>query len=110
LLVAFVDGDVVSPAQEHQIRHVGGAAVLPFDEMVHVAPASRGTTATVLAVAVAHRDRAALGRARGAGAAPEVEDLAALVELHPAELQSHSSRSIVDRPTGPNPRSSLRQS
>ena len=58
--------DVVSPAQEHEVREIRGAAVFPFDEVVHVAPLCGRPAPRVLTVLITDQHGPALGSARGA--------------------------------------------
>ena len=51
---AVMDGPMVSPAQQDQIRQVGGAAVQPVPQVMTLTPGQRPVTLRKHTAAVAH--------------------------------------------------------
>ncbi len=82
---AFVQGTVVAAAQQYQVVQVGGASVDPVDEVMAFAPGGRPIAAGVHTPRVTNDQGAAQRGVDGAGAAPDVEDLARAVGDDPAD-------------------------
>jgi hypothetical protein len=74
---AFVAPDAVTPADEDEVVAVGAAGIGPAVDVVHAAPLGWCLTAGEHASAISHPYGAALGAGGEAGAATDVEDLAA---------------------------------
>jgi hypothetical protein len=72
----LMHGPMMGPAQQGQVRQVGGAAVDPVPQMMGVAPGKRPVAVGEDAAAVAHGQGVALGRRDDPGAAAKVQRLA----------------------------------
>src|SRR5215475_2122391 len=73
---SFVDGSVVSPAEEDEVVQAGGAAVGPRDDVVGVGPWRRAVAVGPGAAAVSDGERRPYREWDGASAAADVQRLA----------------------------------